>query len=147
MLPRNLLLFLLGVFSTATLRADDSSPVGMWKTIDDKTGHAKSVVEITETGGELTGKVVRVLESAHGPHPLCVNCEGERKDQPVEGMNIMWGVKREGGSWGGGKILDPENGKTYRVRLKLLDHGEKLDLRGYIGVSLLGRTQVWQREK
>src|SRR2546429_161127 len=83
---------------------------------------------------KLSGKVIQVLESPDGPHPLCKPCQGERKDQPVEGMTILWGAKRRGVSWGDGKILDPENGKIYRVTLTPLDGGEKLNVRGYIGV-------------
>lgn len=127
--------------------AAEDSPVGTWKTVDDKTGHAKSIVQIAEQGSELQGKVVRVIESDRGPHPTCVACEGERKGKPIEGMTIMWGVKKDGNSWGGGSILDPQNGKTYSVKLTLADGGKKLDVRGYMGVSLLGRTQTWQREK
>jgi Uncharacterized protein conserved in bacteria len=127
--------------------ADYDSPVGTWKTIDDKTGRPKAIVQITEQSGELTGKVVQVLESSEGPHPLCRLCEGDRKDQPVEGMTVLWNVKKTGDSWGDGEILDPENGKIYRVRLTPLADGQKLDVRGYIGVSVIGRSQIWERQK
>jgi uncharacterized protein (DUF2147 family) len=127
--------------------AENDSPAGTWKTIDDKTGHAKSIVQISEQNGELTGKVLRVLESEQGPHPVCKLCTGERKDKPVEGMTILWGVKKQGASWGGGSILDPHNGKTYSVKLSVTDGGNKLDVHGYLGISLLGRSQVWQRER
>lgn len=127
--------------------ADSQSPVGTWKTIDDKTGRPKSIVQITEQGGELSGKVLRVLESPEGPHPLCRRCEGERKDQPVEGMIILWGLKKNGPNWGDGQILDPENGRIYRVTLTPLNSGQKLDVHGYVGFSAIGRSQVWQREE
>ena len=127
--------------------AESNSPIGTWKTIDDKTGRSKSIVQISEQDGELTGKVLEVLESPAGPHPLCKLCDGERKDQPVEGMVILWGAKRNGASWSDGQILDPENGKIYRVTLTLLDDGQKLEVHGYIGVSAIGRSQVWQREQ
>ena len=137
-------LFWLGLASTF---ADNDSPVGTWKTFDDKTGRAKSVVRITEQDGELSGKVLQVLESPQGPHPLCRPCEGERKDQPVEGMTILWGAKKDGASWGGGgQILDPENGRIYRVTLTPLDGAQKLEVHGYIGISVIGRSQIWQRE-
>ena len=136
-------LFWLGLASTF---ADNDSPVGTWKTFDDKTGRAKSVVRITEQDGELSGKVLQVLESPQGPHPLCRPCEGERKDQPVEGMTILWGAKKDGASWGGGQILDPENGQIYRVTLTPLDGAQKLEVHGYIGISVIGRSQIWQRE-
>ena len=127
--------------------AESDSPVGKWKTFDDRTGRPKSIVQITEENGELTGKVLEVLESPTGPHPLCKPCEGERKDQPVEGMTILWGAKKNGASWEDGEILDPENGKIYRVMLTLLGSGQKLEVRGYIGIPAIGRRQIWQRQE
>ncbi|MFC4762631.1 DUF2147 domain-containing protein [Dyella koreensis] len=127
--------------------AASNSPVGTWKTIDDKTHQPKSIVQITEVNGELQGKVLQVLQSDEGPHPTCKECDGERKDKPVEGMVIMWGVKPDGDEWDGGKILDPKNGKTYKVKLKTIENGTKLDVHGYIGFSLLGRSQVWVRQE
>ena len=131
----------------ASTLAGDDSPVGTWKTFEDKTRRPKSIVRITQQDGELSGKVLQVLESPEGPHPLCRPCEGERKDQPVEGMTILWGVKKDGASWGDGQILDPENGKIYRVTLIPLDGGQKLEVHGYIGVSVIGRSQIWRREE
>jgi len=136
-------LFWLGLASTF---AGNDSPVGIWKTFDDKMGQPKSIVRITERDGELSGKVLQVLESPEGPHPLCRPCEGERKDQPVEGMTILWGAKKDGASWGDGQILDPENGMIYRVTLTPLERGQKLQVHGYIGISMVGRSQTWQRE-
>ena len=127
--------------------AENDSPVGKWKTFDDKTGRAKSIVQIAEENGELTGKVLEVLESPAGPHPLCQPCEGERKDKPVEGMTILWGAKKNGASWEDGEILDPENGKIYHVMLTLLGSGQKLAVRGYIGIPAIGRYQIWQRQE
>ena len=127
--------------------AQSESPIGTWKTFDDRTGRPRSIVQITEQDGALIGKVIQVLDSPDGPHPLCKPCQGERKDQPVEGMTILWGAKRRGVSWGDGKILDPENGKIYRVTLTPLDGGEKLNVRGYIGVPVIGRSQVWRRQE
>jgi uncharacterized protein (DUF2147 family) len=127
--------------------AESDSPVGNWKTFDDKTGRAKSIVQIAEENGELTGKVLEVLESPSGPHPLCRPCEGERKDKPVEGMMILWGAKKNGASWEDGEILDPENGRIYHVILTLLGRGQKLAVRGYIGIPVIGRRQIWQRQE
>ncbi|PYL82778.1 MAG: DUF2147 domain-containing protein, partial [Verrucomicrobia bacterium] len=90
-----IIVFWLGLASTF---AGNDSPVGTWRTFDDKTGRPKSIVRITEQDGELRGKVLQVLESPEGPHPLCRPCEGERKDQPVEGMTILWGAKKDGAS-------------------------------------------------
>ncbi len=125
----------------------ENTPVGTWKTIDDVTGKPKSIVQITDDHGELKATVLQVLQSDEGPHPLCKACDGERKNQPVEGMNIMWGVSKDGDVWDGGKILDPKTGKVYKVKLQTEDDGAKLTVRGYIGFSLLGRSQVWERQQ
>ncbi|MGN6225300.1 DUF2147 domain-containing protein [Dyella sp. KULCS107] len=126
--------------------AATDTPVGTWKTIDDKTHQPKSIVEITDNNGELQAKVVKVLNSDEGPNPICKECDGARKNQPIEGMTIMWGVTKDDDVWDGGKILDPKNGKEYKVKLTLTDGGQKLDVHGYIGFALLGRSQVWERQ-
>ncbi|WP_448097239.1 DUF2147 domain-containing protein [Luteibacter yeojuensis] len=135
------------VFAASALPAlaANDSPVGKWKTIDDKTKEVKSIVEITENGGLLEGKVLQVLKSEHGPHPQCTECDGERKNKPIEGMTIMWGLKKDGDEWSGGQILDPAKGKIYKVTLKLEDGGKALDVHGYVGFSLIGRSQKWVR--
>jgi uncharacterized protein (DUF2147 family) len=133
------------IASTLPALAATESPVGKWKTIDDKTHEVKSIVEISENGGLLEGKVLQVLKSEHGPHPVCAECDGERKNKPIEGMTIMWGLKKDGDEWSGGQILDPAKGKIYKVTLKLEDGGRKLDVHGYIGFSLIGRSQEWVR--
>jgi uncharacterized protein (DUF2147 family) len=138
-------LFAIAFAVCAPVFAADLTPVGTWTTIDDSSGKPKSIVQITESNGTLEGKVVQVLDSDNGPHPLCDKCEGERKNQPVEGMVIIWGVSKDGDVWDGGSILDPHNGKTYKVKLSMAGNGQKLDVRGYIGFSLLGRTQQWVR--
>ena len=122
------------------------SPVGTWTTIDDKTQQPKSIVEIYETrNGSLAGKVVEVLQSDQGENPVCLKCEGERKDQPIEGMVILWGVQQRGDTWEGGKILDPASGKVYSVRMRPTEGGTRMEVRGFMGFSLLGKTQTWQR--
>jgi uncharacterized protein (DUF2147 family) len=124
-----------------------STPVGKWKTVDDKTQKPKSTVEIYETtNGSLAGKVLQVLESDKGPHPVCDLCDGERKNKPIEGMVILWGVKHDGDVWDGGKILDPKNGKMYSVKLSPSADGKTMEVRGFLGFSLLGRSQTWTRE-
>jgi uncharacterized protein (DUF2147 family) len=133
------------LLSSASAFAADT-PAGTWKTLDDKTGQAKSIVVITEENGELTGKVTQVLQSDQGPNPVCKECDGERKNQPVTGMTILWGLKKDGEEWDGGKILDPKNGKIYGCKMHLTDNGQKLEVRGFIGFSLLGRSQVWERQ-
>ena len=124
------------------------SPVGKWRTIDDKTGKVKSVVEITETSnGTLQGKVLQVLDSEKGPNPLCDACKGANHNKPIEGMVIAWGLRREGDAWDDGKIMDPKNGKVYSAKMTPGDGGAKLDVRGYLGFSFLGRTETWVREQ
>lgn len=139
-------LLALALLAGAPAFAAENTPVGTWTTIDDATGKPKSIVQITETDGKLEGKVLEVLQSEQGPHPICKACDGERKDKPVEGMVIIWGVEKDGDVWDGGKILDPKNGKTYKVKLTMMDGGQKLDVHGYIGFALLGRSQVWERK-
>lgn len=124
--------------------ASASSPVGLWKTVDDATGEVRSQVRIIETGGVVTGKIERVLSPGKAD-AKCVACSGARKDQPVAGMTIIEGVRRGGGDahWDGGTILDPNNGKVYRVRLTPQDGGRKLEVRGFLGP--FHRNQYWQR--
>ena len=95
--------------------------------------------------GSLAGRVNEILQSDCGPNPLCDKCSGDRKDKPVKGMDILWGVKKKGDSWEGGQILDPETGKIYSVKVRPSSDGAKLELRGFIGFSLLGRNQTWVR--
>ena len=128
--------------------ASDQSPVGRWRSIDDATGKAKAVIEIAEgKDGALSAKIVQLIDTRNGPNPRCDQCKGKRRNQPILGMTIAWGLRPErNGRWGGGTILDPENGKEYSVRMTLVERGRKLEVRGFLGLSLLGRTQVWQRE-
>ena len=125
-----------------------ASPVGRWKTVDDTTGKVKSIVDIRGENGTLYGKIEKVLDpDVPGPNPLCTHCEGDLKDKPENGLQILWGMKRNGGQWEGGQILDPHNGKVYRCILSLEDGGRKLKVRGFIGFALLGRTEYWLREE
>lgn len=129
-------------------QAADTSPVGRWQTIDDETGKPKSIVQIEQAAnGTLSGKVVEILQSNHGPNPMCDKCDGERKGKPIKGMTILWGLKPDGAAvWDGGSVLDPAKGKTYKAKVTLTDGGKKLQMRGYIGIEALGRTQTWIRE-
>lgn len=124
-----------------------ASPVGLWKTIDDETQKEKSFVRIVEANGVVSGRIEKLLE-ADKANAKCDKCSDERKDQPVVGMTIIRNVKKDeerADLWSGGDILDPNNGKVYKVRLKPVDGGRKLEVRGYIGMPMLGRTQTWQR--
>lgn len=134
----------LALFAGLSGPALAQSVTGTWKTIDDETGQAKALVQITENAnGELSGRITKLFNK---PDMLCDKCEGERKNKPVIGMNILWGLKKTNDGWGNGKILDPKNGKTYSAKARLIDNGTKLEVRGYLGVSLLGRTQTWERQ-
>ncbi len=134
------------LFGANNVFAQNNSPVGTWKTYDDKTGQEKSIVEITEEGGVLQGKVLEILtEPEGGENKLCDKCKGERKDQPVVGMTILWDLAQEGDEWKGGKILDPKNGKTYKSKLRVNEDGKEMEVRGFIGLSVIGRTQTWKR--
>jgi len=124
-----------------------ATPAGLWKTIDDETKADKSLVRITESGGVFTGRVEKLLDPARHD-AKCDKCSDERKDQPIAGMTIIRNVKQKDGDatmWDGGEILDPNNGKTYKLRMKPVDNGKALEVRGYIGAPLLGRTQTWLR--
>lgn len=126
--------------------AQEASPVGLWKNIDDQTGKPKALIRITESNGEFRGKIEKLFrEPGEEQNPKCEQCEDARKDQPIIGMTILTGLKQEGGEYAGGQILDPANGKVYKSKMRLSDGGKKLDVRGYIGVPMLGRTQTWVR--
>lgn len=123
------------------------TPVGRWRSIDDATGQPKAVIEVTQaTNGTLQARIVRLIDTSKGAAPLCDQCSGTRRNQPILGMTIAWGLRRKGEAWEGGRILDPENGKEYSVRMTPVAGGRKLEVRGFLGFSLLGRTQVWVRE-
>ncbi len=134
--------------SLTSLAIAAESPAGRWQTIDDETGKPKSVVQIQQAAdGTLSGKVAAILNSKQGANPVCSKCDGERKGQPITGMTILWDLKPDGEqAWVDGAILDPAKGKTYRAKAKLLDGGDKLEVRGYIGIEALGRTQTWVRQ-
>lgn len=132
----------------AVAASASDTPVGVWRTIDDKTGKEKSLVRITEVNGELHGTIEKLFRGPNeDPNPNCDKCEGDKHNKPVIGMLILTGMKRQGDEYAGGQILDPANGKTYKCKMWTSDGGKKLNVRGFIGVSLLGRTQVWQREE
>ena len=136
---------ILALFVSMAFYAQSNSVIGKWKTIDDETGKPKSIVEIYENSGKIYGKVVDILD-AEKKKNLCANCPGEDKNKPVMGLVIIKGLSKEGNEYNGGKILDPVSGKTYKCFLAL-EGSDKLKVRGYIGLSLFGRTQMWHRVK
>lgn len=131
---------LLGLVLLAPSAFAQSTPVGTWKTIDDETGKAKSYVKIYESKGKLYGKVTKLLLK---PGAKCTECSGKNKNKPIEGMLILWNLKKDGDEYEDGTILDPSKGKTYDAKIWL--DGKKLKVRGYIG--FLYRTQTWIRVK
>lgn len=141
------LLCLLPLTALAQNALTQSTPVGRWRSVDDATGKPKAVIEVSEAGnGTLSAKIVQLIDTSDGPNPLCDDCSGARHNKPILGMTIAWGLKPEGKVWAGGRILDPENGKEYAVKMTPIAGGRKLEVRGFLGFSLLGRTQVWLRE-
>lgn len=125
-----------------------TSPVGLWKNIDDATGKPRAMIRLTETQGVLQGWIERVfLAPGESPNPKCVKCEGANRNAPVVGLTILSGLRKDGDEYVDGQILDPDNGSTYRSKVKVLDGGQKLSVRGYIGIPALGRTQTWVREE
>lgn len=126
--------------------AQSSTPAGLWKTVNEK-GEPEALVRIADVAGEMRGTVEKVFSPpAPNANPLCLDCSGALKDRPVIGMQILSGLRWDGEQYSGGEILDPNNGKSYRCLLRVVDGGRKLEVRGYIGISLLGRTQVWLRD-
>jgi uncharacterized protein (DUF2147 family) len=123
-----------------------ASPVGVWKTIDDDGKTEKAIVRVSETGGRLSGRIESLFDASK-KESVCDLCKDDRKNQRLVGLTILRDVTRQADSdaWSGGEILDPANGKTYRVRLKMVEGGSKLEVRGYIGMPWLGRTQTWVR--
>ena len=122
------------------------TPVGLWKTIDDDGKTEKSYVRITESNGVLSGRIEKILDPAK-QGAVCDECSDERKGKPLLGMVFMRNMRQsdDKSQWEGGEVLDPTNGKTYRARMKPTEGGKKLEMRAYIGMPLLGRTQTWIR--
>jgi len=125
--------------------AAGTTPSGLWRTIDDNTGKPRSLVRIQEHNGEYSAVIEKGLLATDTPDAVCDKCKDERKGQRIVGMTIVKGIKFIDGHYEGGEILDPENGKTYRCLMKLDNTGNQLEVRGYIGISLLGRSQNWTR--
>lgn len=137
------------IVSALTIAARlQAAPIeGTWVTIDDKDGSQKSLIELKiNAQNELTGTITRLLQEKN-QGLICEKCPGTFKDKPVEGLTIMWGLRPAGeGQWREGKILDPKSGKIYKARVELSDDGQELNVRGFVGFSLFGRSQTWQRQ-
>ena len=144
-IPKIALTIVLALAGSAALA--QATPAGLWRTIDDDGKTEKSQVRISESGGVFSGKVEKIANPAR-QDARCDKCSDARKDQPLLGLVVIQGVRAnagEAGLWDGGEILDPNNGKTYKVRMRLTGEGKALELRAYLGMPLIGRTQTWQR--
>lgn len=118
-------------------------PTGMWKNIDDEDGKVKSHLKVYWEDGVLKAKVYKLLDNA--TVTICKKCKGDKKNQPLEGMEIMWGLTADGDNeWTGGQIMDPKSGKEYKCKIEL-EEENKLKVRGYLGIPTFGRTQYWYR--
>lgn len=137
---------ILSLLVPAVAWAQSLTPAGLWKNIDEATDMPRAMIRISQTPGGLQGKIEQVFpKPGEGPNPKCVKCEGANRNAPVVGLIVMDGLQQVGGEYVGGWILDPDSGSTYRSKVKLLDNGQKLSVRGYIGLPALGRTQTWIR--
>jgi uncharacterized protein (DUF2147 family) len=134
-----------GTLLFSSIAFAQETPVGVWHSIDDKTGEPKAEIRITDNGGVLSGRIEKLLRKGANPDEKCVECRDERKDKPMVGLEIIRGARKAPDKpvWEDGKILDPENGREYTLRLTPVDGGKKLDVRGSFGP--FGRTQTWVR--
>ncbi|QYF94490.1 DUF2147 domain-containing protein [Massilia sp. PAMC28688] len=138
----------LAVIAALPACAQELSPVGLWKNIDDITGKPKALIRIVEANGEVQGRIEKLFVApGEDPHPRCSKCTGANRDKPVIGMVFMSGLRKDGRDYTGGEIIDPDDGKVYRSKLTVVDGGKKLNVRGYIGMPMFGRSQIWVRQE
>ena len=128
---------------TLSFTLNGQSIIGQWETYDDKTKEKKAVIEIYQTDNLYFGKIVKSFSLEK--NALCENCKGINKNKPIIGLVIIENIKKDGNEFNGGTVLDPDNGETYKCNLKLINN--KLEVRGYLGFSLFGRTQYWVRKE
>lgn len=136
------ILFTLFILTTS-LSINAQTIFGKWNSKNENTGKVDSVIEVYEKEGKAYAKVVKIL-NRKVENPICQDCEGKNKDKPILGLDILTGLEKDGDEWSGGEILDPRNGKVYKCYVKL-ENKNKLKLRGYIGISLFGKTAYWHR--
>ena len=133
------------LLSTAVFAASLNG--SQWQNVDEKTGEKKAIVQLNESGGQVSGKIIKVLNSKNAK-ASCDKCTGSLKNKPIEGLQILTGMKADGDNqWSNGKLVDPETGKIYSGKITLSDNAQSLKLRGYVGSPVFGRTQTWQRIK
>jgi uncharacterized protein (DUF2147 family) len=142
---RNTIAMVLGLSALSAMA--QMSPVGLWKTISDKDGTPQSEVRIVENAGVVTAKIEKIYRPTFKADDKCVECKDDRKDQLVLGLEIMRGLKKVDGKdvWEGGTIVDPDSGTIYKAKVTPIEGGAKLEMRGFVGFALLGRTQTWIR--
>ncbi len=146
-MTRAIIVSLLAAMLLPGVAKAQTTPVGQWKTIDDETKKQKSIIEIWESNGKLYGKILKLFQEPNeDQNPKCDKCTGDKKDKPIIGMVVMEGLSKDGDEYTGGSITDPKNGKSYKCKIKL-ESPTKLKVRGFIGFSMLGRTQYWYRVK
>lgn len=145
-IPLTVLASLLGLSTPTPIRAQPG-PVGTWYTLSDTDGKPRGIVVIREVDGRLVGVLTGSFAASDSASPVCDNCPGDRKGKPVFGIEIVRGMRPDRSGWSGGEILDPDTGKVYKANMHLEDNGNKLVVRGYIGLSLFGRSQTWIRAR
>ncbi|MGE5385392.1 MAG: DUF2147 domain-containing protein [Betaproteobacteria bacterium] len=147
MRPSQVLAVLTFLSASALAHAGAPTIAGTWRIIGDKSGEAEALVRITEQDGVVEGKIISIFpRPGVDPNALCDQCPGERRNQPIRGMTILAGFHQEEGEYKGGTILDPDTGDIYRCTIKMSADHKKLQVRGFIGIPLIGRTQTWVRE-
>jgi uncharacterized protein (DUF2147 family) len=125
--------------------AAEPTPTGLWRTVDDKTGEPRGLVRLYEEAGQIFGKIYKSLDPKDAKE-RCDLCNDERRNQPVIGMVFLRWMRKSGGEYTGGDILDPDTGMVYRCKFRMSEQGRKLVVRGYVGMALFGRSQTWIRE-
>jgi uncharacterized protein (DUF2147 family) len=138
---------LIALMSVSVAACAQMTPLGLWKTISDKDGSVTSEVRIYEANGVLAGKIEKTYRADAKPDAKCLECKDDRKDQPIIGLEILRDLKKTDGKdvWEGGTVVDPDNGTVYRAKVTPIEGGKKLEMRGYVGTPLFGRTQTWVR--
>jgi len=133
------------LFTTVSLSMSAQTIFGKWENRDEETNKVDSVIEVYKKDEKAYAKIVEITDK-NRQEAVCDKCSGNRKNNPILGMNILTGLSKDGDEWSGGKILDPKNGKEYKCYIKL-DGENKLKIRGYIGFSAFGRTAYWHRKQ
>src|SRR3982074_2655148 len=147
----SLMLMMAGVVISAgasviSVPAAEPSAVGLWEQVDEKSGKPESWFKITERNGAYEGNIVKIFfKPGEDENWVCDKCEGAERGKPVLGLALIKGMQRNGSSYENGTIMDPPDGAVYRTLMKLSPDGQKLEVRGYLGISLFGRSQVWNR--